>query len=292
MGTLDGDWGDVRLTVVDQLVRSVAEADRLAQAALDEAAAACIVAEGVCDPQPLLVPGRQVQIDGVGKHFAGRYYVTRVTHEWSTNARTKTCFTASGSRDLELLSLVDGATTRSARLNLVIGIVTNNMDVEGLGRIKIRFPWLCDNHESTWARIASPMTGAGYGFFHLPEIGDEVLVGFEHGDIHRPFVIGGLWNAVDRPPTEALPSGIDSTPRRQCVLKSRAGHTLTLDDTAGHEVLTIADKSGNKIVFDGETNSMRIEVVGSLAINAKGDISISSEEKISISPTPTDAEVT
>ena len=281
-----GIWGDVRLAVVDQLVQSAAEADRLAQATLDEATAACIVAEGVCDPQPLLVPGRQVKIDGVGKNFAGPYYITRVTHDWSSASRMTTRFIASGRRDTGLLGLLDGATTRSAGLGLVIGIVTNNRDPGGLDRIKVRFPWLCESHESTWARLVSPVTGAGYGFFYLPEIEDEVLVGFEHGDIHRPYIIGGLWNGRDQPPAEGVTSEERQTPTKRCILRSHAGHTITLDDTAGVEALTIEDKSGSKIVFDCRTNAMRIEVVGDLTIKARGEIAISSDKKVAISPSP------
>ncbi len=80
------------------------------------------------------------------------------------------------------------------------GIVTNNQDPDGLGRVRIRFPWLSDDNETDWARIATMMAGSGRGSFFLPEVGDEVLVAFEHGDINHPFVIGMLWNGVDTPP--------------------------------------------------------------------------------------------
>src|SRR6516162_486840 len=83
---------------------------------------------------------------------------------------------------------------------LVVGIVTNNKDPDGLGRIKVKFPWLDDKLESWWARLAYPMVGKKMGFFYLPEINDEVLVGFEHGDVRFPYILGSLYNGVDKPP--------------------------------------------------------------------------------------------
>src|SRR4051812_31769405 len=85
---------------------------------------------------------------------------------------------------------------RTGRIyGVVVGVVTNNQDKEGLGRVKVKFPWLSDADESNWARIATPMAGASRGVFFLPEVDDEVLVVFEQGLVSRPYVLGGLWNA-------------------------------------------------------------------------------------------------
>ena len=77
---------------------------------------------------------------------------------------------------------------------VVVGVVTNNQDPDGLGRVKVKFPWLSDADESSWARIAAPMAGKERGLYFLPEVDDEVLVIFEHGDLRFPFVPGALWN--------------------------------------------------------------------------------------------------
>ena len=82
----------------------------------------------------------------------------------------------------------------------VIGIVTNNQDPDGLCRVKVKFPWLSDEVESWWARCAQPMAGADRGTMLIPEIDDEVLIGFEHGDVRFPYVVGALHNGVDKPP--------------------------------------------------------------------------------------------
>src|SRR5215510_12918555 len=83
---------------------------------------------------------------------------------------------------------------------VVIGTVTDNKDPGGLGRVKLRFPWLVEDDESDWAPLATLMAGNQRGSFFLPEVDDEVLVAFFHGDPRYPFVLGSLWNGQDKPP--------------------------------------------------------------------------------------------
>lgn len=83
---------------------------------------------------------------------------------------------------------------------VVIGVVTNNTDPDGLGRVKLKFPWLSDIDESTWTRIVMPMAGKDRGLHFLPEVGDEVLVAFNQGNVHDPYILGALWSKTDRPP--------------------------------------------------------------------------------------------
>ena len=86
--------------------------------------------------------------------------------------------------------------TRQAIANriqgVVIGIVTNNQDPEELKRVKVKFPWLSEEDESYWARICTSVTEAKQNNYELPEVGSEVLVTFEHGDIRFPYILGVL----------------------------------------------------------------------------------------------------
>lgn len=268
-------WGEAKVAIVDEFVRSPAEAEALAQATLDELASVFVEAEGTCDANADIVPGRQVQIEGVGNRFNGKYYVTQVTHYWSKEQGMITHFTVSGRRDRGVWSLLEESKPRPMGMGMVIGIVTNNKDPEELGRVKVKYPWLSDRDESAWARIVAPMAGNGRGFLYIPEVDDEVLIGFEHGDIHRPFVIGALWNGKDKLPLNASQAvGGDGKVNKR-VLKSRAGHTITLDDTSGNEEITIIDKTGqNKIIFHSPDNSMQIKVQGDLTIEAQGKITL------------------
>ena len=137
---------------------------------------------------------------------------------------------------------------------VAVGIVTNNKDPEGLGRVKIRFPWLSDADESDWARVATPMAGNDRGVYLLPEIDDEVLVAFEHGDARSPYVLGGLWNGKDTPPAKN-----DDGKNNIRLIKSRSGHTIKLNDEEGKETIEITDKSTkNSIVIDTSKNSITI----------------------------------
>ena len=137
---------------------------------------------------------------------------------------------------------------------VVIGIVTNNQDPDKLGRVKVKFPWLSNENESFWARIASPMAGKERGIYFLPEVDDEVLVIFEHGDMRFPYVIGALWNGQDLPPD----NNKDGKNNLR-VIKSRSGHIIRLNDEEGKEKIEIIDKSEkNSLVFDTANNTITI----------------------------------
>jgi phage baseplate assembly protein V len=151
--------------------------------------------------------------------------------------------------------------SREARLYGVgVGVVTNNQDPEGQARVKVRCPWLGEAHESFWARLVTPMAGPGRGLYLLPEVDDEVLVAFEHGSPDSAFVLGALWNGVDRPPER----GHD---RRTLV--SRSGHVIRMDDTQGKERVEIVDRSGAcRIVIRTAEQAITIEAEGDVAITA------------------------
>ena len=152
---------------------------------------------------------------------------------------------------LDVLS-ADGGASASRISGVVVGVVTNNQDPSGLGRVKVKFPWLSDSQESFWARVAAPMAGKGRGFYFLPEVEDEVLIAFEHGDARFPYVLGSLWNGQDKPPE-------DGAVLDRRVLKSTSGHAVVLDDTKDKEKIEIIDKSGkNTIVIDTAKNTITI----------------------------------
>ena len=154
---------------------------------------------------------------------------------------------------------------------VVIGIVTNNRDPDNMGRVKVKFPWLSENDESAWARVAAPMAGKERGFYFLPEVDDEVLVVFEHGDMRFPYVLGGLWNGKDNPPAKN-----DDGKNDVRLIKTRSGHTIRLTDKAGEEKIEIIDKSGNnKLVIDTATNTISVSTDKDLKLSAaKGQITL------------------
>jgi len=175
--------------------------------------------------------------------------------------------------ETELLSgLLPSAEQSSHYYGVTIGVITNNKDPDGLGRVKVKLPWLSDQIESHWARVVSPMAGKERGFYFLPEVGDEVLVAFEHGVVEFPYVLGALWNGKDKPP---LTNGDGKNNLR--TLKSRSGHIITFDDTQGEEKIIIRDKTQkNEIVIESKTNTVTVKAEKDLTIEAKGKISLTS----------------
>lgn len=147
---------------------------------------------------------------------------------------------------------------------LTVGIVTNTQDPDKLGRVKVRFPWLSDTEESHWARVVTPMAGKERGIYFLPEVEDEVLVAFEHGMMEFPYVLGALWNGKDAPPATN-----DDGKNNLRVIKSRSGHVIILDDTAGEENITIADKTGKNMIIISSKENM-------ISIMADADITLES----------------
>lgn len=168
---------------------------------------------------------------------------------------------------------IPGITPKSASsraFGLTIGIVTNNQDEDGMGRVKVQLPMLSDDNESFWARIAVPMSGKSMGVYFLPEVGDEVLIAFEHGIVELPYVIGSLWNGKAPPPE----SNDDGKNNRR-VIKSRSGHLVALDDSDGAEKIEIIDKSGtNKITIDTSNNAISIEAQGDITVKAGGKLQL------------------
>jgi uncharacterized protein involved in type VI secretion and phage assembly len=169
---------------------------------------------------------------------------------------------------------------------VAVALVKQNKDSTGQGRVKVSYPWHSESTESYWARVATPMTGGKRGVYFIPEVGDEVLVAFERGDMRFPYVIGSLWNGKDK---AAQNNGDGKNDIRE--IRTRADHTLTFNDgsdgfaqlrlSPGHllrfknDEVRLEDPNGNSIVFaNGEikvTAATRITLTApQIAIESSG----------------------
>jgi uncharacterized protein involved in type VI secretion and phage assembly len=150
-----------------------------------------------------------------------------------------------------------------------VAIVTDLVDPDGQGRIKITLPWSPDSggdRYDTWARVATLFAGNNRGSWFMPEVNDEVLVVFEGGDVRRPCVIGGLWNGRDAPPT-----GTDANNVKK-IIRSRNGVQITIEDQSGQETLkletpggcsvTLKDGPGTVEIQDSNGNNVKLEPAG------------------------------
>jgi type VI secretion system secreted protein VgrG len=144
-------------------------------------------------------------------------------------------------------------------------VVVDNNDPAGIGRVQVQFPWQQRNNSITpWIRLIQPHSGGGKGFYFVPEIGEEVLVGFESGNAEKPYVMGTQYNGSES-------SGYHTSGNDKKVIHTRSGTKVILNDAEGS--VFIEDPSGNTWLMDGQ---------GNINVNAPKDISINAGQNISI----------
>lgn len=157
-------------------------------------------------------------------------------------------------------------------------------DPDGMGRVKVTLPWSPDpdgGRYEGWARLATLFAGNDRGSWFIPDVDDEVLVAFEHGDARRPYVLGGLWNGRDRPPEAAGPDN------NKKVLCSRNGVKITLDDQDGQEQLVLETPGGQRITLkdgpgavelvDSNGNSIKLESAG-ITVTASAKVTVNASQ--------------
>jgi len=159
-----------------------------------------------------------------------------------------------------------------------VGVVSQNQDPEGLGRVKVRFPWRENSGESQWARIAVPMAGKERGIWFLPEVGDEVLVACDAERIEHPYILGSLWNGKEAPP-ETNSDGRNDIRK----IRSRSGHEIIFDDGAqGRIDIHLSDKK-RQVLLDPDGIVIKDDSGNEIEIKSlPGTITIKSNSKLSI----------
>lgn len=250
-----------KMIVVDQPVNTPKEAKQIAQALYDELGGEFVTADAKAIGNPTIRPGKVVTLENMGTRYSGDYYITETRHRYIHRDYT-TDFTVRGLREGSLLSTLPPKTHLQPGQTLLVGLVTNNNDPKGLGRVKVKFPTLTMEHESQWARVVGLGAGNDRGFYCLPEIDDEVLVGFEHGDIHRPYIVGGVWNGKDKT-VEKVAETINKRKVRVRTIKTRTGHTIQfVEEDGGRQSkagIYITTTKGHKIDLNDSEKFIEIQ---------------------------------
>ena len=220
--------------------------------------------------------GAAISIDNVGAPFDGKYTITSSHHRYDPISGYTTAFSVTGRQERSLYGLTSGGGARTGQ-GPVIAQVSDANDPQQQARVKLTFPWLSETYVSDWARTVQPGAGKNRGAMVLPEVGDEVLVIFEQGDIRRPYVLGGLYNGVDTPPTGG-PTLIDGSSgainRRSMV--SRRGHRIDLIDEDGRTEGITLSSTGDKLQLkmDSVDTKITLHSDGKILIEGKGGIVI------------------
>jgi phage protein D len=188
-------FGDPTHVSVDRPLSSQEEVDESAKAIAEQIASSFAEAEGIAHGNPKLRAGASISVGLTGAPFEGLYTVTSSRHVFGTEGY-RTHFVVSGRHIRSLLALASARGLHAPIHGVVIAQVTGVSDASGQARVKLTFPWLSATYESDWVRVMQPGAGKQRGMVALPEVNDEVLVAFEHGDVQRPYVLGGLHNGV------------------------------------------------------------------------------------------------
>lgn len=304
--------GEAKLIVVDQPIFTPKEAEAIAQGLFDEFSGEFVQADAKAEGNPKIRPGTVVKLKEMGK-YSGDYYVTE-TRQVISERYYQTEFAVRGLRGGDLLSTLRPKPSLQPGQTLLVGKVTNNNDPDGLGRVRVKFPTLTEDHESNWARVVTLGAGPDRGFDCLPEVDDEVLVGFEHGNIHRPYIMGNVWNGKDSPPAPVKDSVTDNKVRLR-TLKTRTGHQLQfveedkgsskkgiyLDSVYGHHIylndseqlIEVKTKGGQTIRMEDQGSKIEIKSTGSISMEAPQKITLKvGGSTLEMSPAAIDASST
>jgi uncharacterized protein involved in type VI secretion and phage assembly len=269
-------------------VTDQASADALAKAIAEEIGGGHAAFEGIARGNPILKAGKAVSLAMVGQPFDGKYTLTSVKHTLDSDTGYTTWFIASGGGDRTTTALVntgEALVSRHDKIHdIVIGLVTNNDDPDKQMRVKVKFPWLSDQEESAWARVSQLWAGSGYGAMIVPDVNAEVLVAFEHGDIRRPYILGSLYNGIDKADTSYDPLRNSQGIVDKHILRTKNGHQLIFDDTQGAELIRVMTK-GDQFVF--ELNQAQKKIIvnskdGTVEILGSGRVYIHSDDNIEL----------
>lgn len=254
------------------------QCELLAAAVSDRLAGSFAELEGVARGNPELRAGTAVALANVGTPFDGRYTLSATRHHFSPEEGYHTTFSVSNVSDRSLYGVTAARRSPAATISGVLpAVVTNVQDPENLGRVKVKIPVLDDTYESWWARTVQPGAGGGRGAVILPEVNDEVLVAFGQGHIDEPYVLGGVYNGVDKPDKawgEHVNTTDGSVQRR--AFASRTGMVVEMIEKPSEQKLTLSTSDGQRVTLTQKGKaSIEIAAEGPVTVTAKQDITIS-----------------
>ena len=208
------------------------------------------------------------RVGNLSEESLGNFIIIEITHEVSQGSYYKNRFKA-------IPATIKALPSPKVRMPLAetqMATVLSNADPQGKGRVRVRMNWQTDGMQTGWVRVMTPDGGSSSdvksnrGFVFIPEVGDQVLLGFRHGDPARPYVMGSLFNGTTGG------GGLEGNHMKS--LTTRSGHTIKLNDSLSSLGITIKDIKGNSIHIDS--------VGDDIIINAKRNITINAGETFTV----------
>lgn len=291
--TVNGAVSGSEVLLATTHVSTDAEADARAKAGALHLGHERVQATAVAQGDPLLLAGEYVKVSGVGTRFGGTHRIVSAVHVYGSRGYVAQLTLGSGGRPLA--ETMQGGRGRGFADHLAIGIVTDNKDPDKLGRVKVRYPLLNDEVESGWARIAWGAAGKERGTVSLPHVGDELAIGFEHGDVRRPVALGALFNGKDTPGADLVkdassvaarfPRDFDVKTEKKTLLTSGEDITVKSEkgkfDLAAKADIKLASQSGT-ITIEATAGQIKATGKAGVEISASGPLKITSTAPVTV----------
>ena len=208
------------------------------------------------------------RVGNLSEESLGNFIIIEITHEVSQGSYYKNRFKA-------IPATIKALPSPKVRMPLAetqMATVLSNAAPEGKGRVRVRMNWQTDGMQTGWVRVMTPDGGSSSdvksnrGFVFIPEVGDQVLLGFRHGDPARPYVMGSLFNGTTGG------GGLEGNHMKS--LTTRSGHVIEFDDASLSSGITIKDRNHNVIHIDSSSNDIYIAACHDITISAKNDVTI------------------
>ena len=213
------------------------------------------------------------RVGNISKESLGNFIIIEITHEVSQGSYYKNRFKAIPAT----IKALPSSKVRMPLAETQMATVLSNADPEGKGRVRVRMNWQTDGMQTGWVRVMTPDgdsssdVKSNRGFVFIPEVGDQVLLGFRHGDPAKPYVMGSLFNGVTGS------GGFAANHKKS--LTTRSGSTVTFDDTA-HTILLQTTRA-NKIFIDELNGTITISSAEEVNVNTK-NVNINASENMNV----------
>ena len=212
------------------------------------------------------------RVGNLSEESLGDFIIIEITHEVSQGSYYKNRFKAIPAT----LKALPSPKVRMPLAETQMATVLSNADPEGKGRVRVRMNWQTEGMQTGWVRVMTPDGGSSSdvksnrGFVFIPEVGDQVLLGFRHGDPARPYVMGSLFNGTTGR------GGLEGNHMKS--LTTRSGHTIKLNDSLSSLGITIKDIKGNSIHIDSVGDDIIINAKRNITINAGETFTVNARE--------------